>query len=77
MTTEKTTREDMCRCPVGTFFQDVEKTFGRKSKFIDHMTQSRIEVLKAVRSLVDERIEELDRKKSKRGNKRVTKVKVD
>jgi hypothetical protein len=67
----------MCWPKSWPFFPDVEKTFGRKSKFIDHMTQSRIEVLKAVRSLVDERIEDLDRKKSKRGKKRVTKVKVD
>ena len=77
MTTEKTTGEDMCRCPVGTFFQDVENIFGRKSKFIDHMTRSRIEVLKAVRSLVDERIEDLDRKKSKRVKKRATRVNVE
>lgn len=70
-------KEDMCRCPVGSFMRDVEKTFGKKSKFVDHMTQSRIEVLKAVRSLVDERIDELDRKKSASGKKRMTKVEVD
>ena len=70
-------REDMCRCPVGSFIRDVERTFGKKSKFVDHMTQSRIEVLKAVRTLVDERINDLDRKKSASGKKRMTKVKVD
>ena len=75
--TAKNSREDMCRCPVGTFFSDVEKTFGKKSSFINHMTQSRIEVLKAVRSLVDERINDLDRKKSAPGKKRMTKVEVD
>jgi hypothetical protein len=75
--TTKNSREDMCRCPVGSFFRDVEKTFGKKSSFIDHMTQSRIEVLKAVRSLVDERINDLDRKKSASGKKRMTKVEVD
>ena len=73
----KNTREELCHCPVGTFFRDVERTFGKKSKFIDHMTQSRIEVLKAVRSLVDERIEDLGRKKSASGKKRMTKVEVD
>ena len=51
-------------CPVGCFLRDVEKNFGKRSKFIDHMTQSRIEVLKGIRSLVDERIEQLDKKKS-------------
>ena len=75
--TDKNSRENTCSCPVGTFFKDVEKTFGKKSKFIDHMTQSRIEVLKAVRSLVDERIQDLDRKKSASGKKRMTKVEVD
>ena len=70
-------REDMYGCPVGSFIRDVERTFGKKSKFVDHMTQSRIEVLKAVRTLVDERINDLDRKKSKTGKKRMTKVEVD
>jgi hypothetical protein len=49
-------------CPVGGFLRGMEKTFGKKSKFVDHMTQSRIEVLKGIRSLVDERIEQLDKK---------------
>jgi hypothetical protein len=66
----KITKEEMCQCPVGTFFRDVEKTFGKKSNFSDHMTQSRIEVLKAVRSLVDERIEDLGKKKSADWQKR-------
>ena len=41
--TRKDAAEKMCNCPVGTFFRDVERTFGKKSSFIDHMTQSRIE----------------------------------
>ncbi len=61
----KTTREEMCNCPLGTFFRDVERTFGKKSNFLDHITQSRIEILKAIRSLVDERIEGLGEKKAK------------
>ena len=59
----KNPREELCHCPVGTFIRDIERRFGKKTTFIDHMTRSRIEVLKAVRSLVDERIEELGRKK--------------
>ncbi|MCP4628855.1 MAG: hypothetical protein GY850_35910 [bacterium] len=51
-------------CPVGSFLRDVEKTFGKKSKFVDHMTQSKIEVLKGIRSLVNERIEQLGKRKS-------------
>ncbi|MDX2501277.1 MAG: hypothetical protein QNL14_12345 [Deltaproteobacteria bacterium] len=77
--TRNNSKENMCNCPIGTFFRDVEKTFGKKSNFIDHMTQSRIEVLKAFRSLVDDRINDLDRKKSASGKKkkRMTKVEVD
>ncbi len=61
----KNTREEMCNCPLGTFFRDVERTFGKKSNFLDHITQSRIEILKAIRSLVDERIEGLGEKNAK------------
>jgi hypothetical protein len=57
--------------------RDIEKTFGKKSKFVDHMTQSRIEFLKGIRSLVDERIEDLDKKKSGKRKKKPTKIKVD
>ncbi len=41
------------------------------------MTQSRIEILKGIRSLVDERIEQLDKKKSAKTKKKATKIKVD
>lgn len=57
--------------------RDVEKTFGKKSKFVDHMTRSKIEVLKGIRSLVDERIEQLDKKKSGKTKKRAAKIKVE
>ena len=70
-------KEEAVACPVGCFLRDVEKTFGKKSKFVDHMTQSRIEALKAIRSLVDERIEKLDKKKSTKTKKKATKIKVD
>ena len=70
-------KEAAVGCPVGCFLRDVEKTFGKRSKFIDHMTQSRIEVLKGIRSLVDERIEQLDKRKSSKTKRKATKVKVD
>ena len=71
------TKEEAVVCPVGCFLRDIEKKFGKKSKFVDHMTQSRIEVLKGIRSLVDERIEHLDKKKSGKTKKKATKIKVD
>ena len=70
-------KEEAVVCPVGCFLRDIEKTFGKRSKFVDHMTQSRIEVLKGIRSLVDERIEKLDKKKSTKTKKKATKIKVD
>ena len=54
----------------------MEKITGKKSKFFEHMTQSRVEFLKAVRSLVDERIEGLEKKAAK-GKKKMTKIKVE
>lgn len=70
-------KEEMVICPVGRFFSDLEEFFGEKSKFFDHLNQSRIEFLKAVRSLVDERIESLEKKGSKGGKKKMTKIKVE
>ncbi|MDP6178437.1 MAG: hypothetical protein QGG48_00930 [Desulfatiglandales bacterium] len=76
MVKEKNEKE-MFVCPLGKFFFDLEKTFGRKTKFFGHLTQSRIEFLKAIKSLVDERIENLEEKDSGKEKKRMTKIKVD
>ena len=63
-------------CPVGKFFWDMQKTSRKKSKFFDHLGQSRIEFLKAIRSLVDERIEDIEKKGAAR-SKGTTKIKVE
>ena len=60
-------------CPVGQFFMDLDKVFGKKSDFGKHLTRSRIEFLRAIRSLVDERIASLEKKKSGRAGKRCKK----
>ncbi len=64
-------------CPVGRFFSDLEKFSWKRPAFIKHLSQSRIEFLKAIRSLVDERIEGLENKASKKDKKKVTKIKVE
>ena len=64
-------------CPVGRFFSDLEKQTGKGSDFHKHLGKSRIEFLKAVRALVDERIEHIEKKDAKRQKKRVTRIKVD
>lgn len=72
----KKSEPQMAICPVGKFFMDLENSFGKKSDFFKHMTQSRIEFLKAMRALLDERIDNLEKEKSPRKKKRMTKIKV-
>ena len=73
----KSNKEEAVACPVGKFFTDLDKIFGKKSKFLDHMSQSRIEFLKGIRTLVDERIEDLEKRASRRSDKKMTKIKVE
>ena len=63
-------------CPVGKFFIDLESVFGKQSEFFKHMSQSRIEFLKAMRSLLDERINTLEKRANPAAKKRMTKIKV-
>ena len=74
---EKKSKEDRITCPVSTFITDLEKTFGRKSQFYNHMTRARIEFLKGVKSLLDDRIETLEKKGIKKAGAKLTKVKVE
>jgi hypothetical protein len=76
MVKEKDKRE-VVMCPVGRFFSDLEKGSWQKSEFFQHLNQSRIEFLKAIRSLVDERIESLEKKRSPKAGKKMTKIKVE
>ena len=72
----KKSKPQMVICPVGKFFMDLENVFGKKSDFFKHMTRSRIEFLKAMRVLVDERIDALEKEKAPKKKKRMTKIKV-
>jgi len=74
---EKKKEETVIDCPAARFFRDLEKAFGRKSKFFDYLTRSRVEFLKGVRAFVDERIEELEKRGDKQRGKRVTKIEVE
>jgi len=78
MAKDKKIEEEAYLCPVGRFFSDLEKKLPRKkSKFREHLTRSRVEFLKAIRSLVDERIEQLEKEASAKDGKRVTKIEVE
>jgi hypothetical protein len=73
----KQKEEEMVVCPVGRFFLDLQRGARRKSKFFEHLDLSRIEFLRAIRSLIDERIEGLEEKKSTRQEKKATKIKIE
>jgi len=72
----KKNEQQMTICPVGRFFLDLENVLGKKSDFFKHMTRSRIEFLKAMRFLLDERIDTLEKKANPTAKKRMTKIKV-
>ena len=74
---EKKSEQASPGCPVGGFFEDLEKVFGKKSPFFEHMTRSRLEFMKGLRSLLDARIENLEKKKSDSSAKKMTKIKVE
>jgi hypothetical protein len=74
---EKRTSCEATECPVGRFFSECERLFGTGSKTGGHLNRSRLELLKAVRSWVDGRIEDLESAGSPRRKRKVTKIKVE
>ena len=72
----KKPEQQMAACPVGKFFMDLENVFAEKSDFFKHMNQSRIEFLKAMRSLLDARISALEKQARPKAKKRLTKIRV-
>lgn len=62
---------------VGRILSNLEQALDRKSEFMGHLTRSRIEFLKAIRSLVDEKIERLEKTRPATGKKKMTKIKVE
>ncbi len=70
-------KEQIVDCPVGRFFMDLEGSMGKKSKFFKHMTRSKVEFLKGIRTLLDERIDHYEKKGSKKTGKKMTKIKVE
>ncbi|MFH0845261.1 MAG: hypothetical protein V1930_07270 [Pseudomonadota bacterium] len=70
-------KEEIGLCPICKFFAELEKISKEKSKFFEHLNQSRIEFLKAIKSLVDERIESLEKKGARKAGKKMTKIQVE
>jgi hypothetical protein len=78
MTEDKTDNMDgHTACPVGRFFLRLERTSGRKSKFAEHLSRSHVEFLKALKSLIDEKIEDLEKDVACREKRRATRVNVE
>ena len=73
----KKNKEQMVVCPVGRFFMDLEEAIGKNSKFFDHMKRSKVEFLKGIRTLLDEGIDYYEKKGSREGSKKMTKIKVE
>lgn len=70
--------ETRCRCPMCQMKQALGSGRGLGKPFWDHLTNARIEVLRAVRSLIDERIDHLEKKKAgKSGEKKATPIAVE
>ena len=70
-------KEESFVCPVGKFFSEIEKIGGSKSKFFEHLNESKMEFLKAIKSLVDERIEALEKKGAAKKKKKATKINIE
>ena len=68
--------EEMVICPVGRFFLDLERS-SSKSRFFEHLDRSKIEFLKALRSLLDEGIERVEKKKVSGREKKATRIEVE
>jgi hypothetical protein len=64
-------------CPVGKFFMSLETIFGATSEMSEHLNKSQLELLKAIRTFVDGRIENLEKKHASKRKKRMTKIKVE
>lgn len=69
---EERVRHETCMCPFCLGRKFMEDQVERYGDFFSHLNQARIEVLLAFRSLLDQRIADLQRKERK-----VTKIKVE
>ncbi|SFM85028.1 hypothetical protein [Thermodesulforhabdus norvegica] len=66
----------MYGCPIGELINQVRSTFGSESEFRQHIRNSKVEFLKAIRSIIDKKIQDLEQS-SKISERRATKVQVD
>ncbi|MFO7986344.1 MAG: hypothetical protein R6U38_10785 [Desulfatiglandaceae bacterium] len=75
--TKNETKEQMALCPIGRLFARLEKIPERDSTFFEQLRKSRVEFLKGIRSLVDDRIEDIEKKSAAAHKKKATRVQVE
>ena len=64
-------------CPINSITSMVGQCLDRNSEVYKHLTKSRVEMLKAFRSLVDRRIEILEERIATTTSKKATKITVE
>ncbi|MCF8129531.1 MAG: hypothetical protein K9N10_13545 [Deltaproteobacteria bacterium] len=64
-------------CPLGKIFQGLENLSGNAPEFKEHLGRSGLELLKAVKALVDAGIDTLEKKKSPERRKVAKKITVE
>jgi hypothetical protein len=73
---EEITTEEAFRS-LGRFFSWIEEKITPGAEFREHMAKSRVEFLKGIRSLVDTKIDDLERRHGKKEVKKAAKVEVE
>jgi hypothetical protein len=73
---EEITTEEAFRS-LGRFFSWIEEKITPGAEFREHMAKSRVEFLKGIRSLVDKKIDDLERTHGKKEAKKAAKVEVE
>lgn len=72
----KEERKEISECPLCTLFTIGSRVFGKESEFYRHMINARIEFLQAIKSLIDSRIESLEKTEKTPKKKKFTKIEV-
>jgi len=69
--------EEKFTCPVGSFFKELQRGSKKRSKFQEHINLSSIEFLKAFRSLLDDRIEKMEKGLRPKDERKATRIRVE
>ena len=70
-------RSDGDNCLLCSFLKAVGSAREKHGAFYNHMYNARIEMLQAFRSLIDQRISSLEKRKSSTGARKATKIEVE